>query len=206
MKLSLIVVTPGKWEGKEIPITLSQFLIGRDEKANLRPANPIISKRHCLVTVRDNAVFLRDLGSTNGTYLNGEQLKSERELADKDHISIGPLEFRVQLQASIPVDEPTPVPPPPKPAAHHQDEDTAAAMLFALQDTGFREPETQTAQDGEVASGSTVMDILTPTSETAENKPTKGGASRHDAAKTAQADTSAAAKVILDKYLRRPRN
>jgi hypothetical protein len=50
-----------------------------------------------------------------------------------------------------------------------------------------------------------VLDVLTPTTETAENQPAKEKQSTHDAAKAAQADTSAAAKVILDKYIRRPR-
>jgi hypothetical protein len=47
MKLSLVVLTPGKMEGKSIPITLSQFLIGRDPQCHLRPASALVSKRHC---------------------------------------------------------------------------------------------------------------------------------------------------------------
>ena len=47
MKLSLLVLTPGKMEGKSIPITIPQFVIGRDPQCNLRPASALISKRHC---------------------------------------------------------------------------------------------------------------------------------------------------------------
>ena len=39
MKCTLVVLTPGKSQGQEIPITFSQFTIGRDAKCNLRPAN-----------------------------------------------------------------------------------------------------------------------------------------------------------------------
>jgi pSer/pThr/pTyr-binding forkhead associated (FHA) protein len=227
MKLSLTVQTPGKWEKKQIPITLSQFLIGRDPQCHLRPANPIISKRHCVIVTREDHVFIRDLNSTNGTYVNDTLIKGEHELVNGDQLSIGPLQFVVQMEVpvSVPVNEhtpspmpaiapaprletqtPPPVPPPPPPArAGHADEESVAAMLLSLQDTdtrGLGDPPTES--DG-VPPGSTVLDVLAPTSETAENQAAKDKQSKHDAAKAAQADTSAAAKVILDKYLRRPR-
>ena len=53
MKLSLVVMTPGKMEGKAIAITLPQFVIGRDPQCQLRPASPVISKRHCAILVKD---------------------------------------------------------------------------------------------------------------------------------------------------------
>src|SRR5262249_42642836 len=60
MKLSLIVLTPGKSEGQAIPINLSQFVIGRDAQCHLRPASALISKRHCAVLVRGDKAFVRD--------------------------------------------------------------------------------------------------------------------------------------------------
>src|SRR5689334_13828507 len=57
MKLSLAVLTPGRWEGKVIPITLAKFLIGRDPDCHLRPASPAISKRHCALVVRGTRAF-----------------------------------------------------------------------------------------------------------------------------------------------------
>ena len=45
MKLSLVVLTTGKPETKEIPITLPQFLIGRDPKCNMRPASAVVSPK-----------------------------------------------------------------------------------------------------------------------------------------------------------------
>ena len=60
MKLSLVVLTPGKQEGKALEVKLAQFVIGRDPQCHLRPASPMISKRHCALIQRDNKVFLRD--------------------------------------------------------------------------------------------------------------------------------------------------
>ena len=65
MKLSLVVLTSGKSEGQEIPVPQAQFVIGRDPKCNLRPASPIISKRHCALLIRNGKVFVRDFDSTN---------------------------------------------------------------------------------------------------------------------------------------------
>jgi len=91
MKLSLIVLTAGKSAGKAIPITLSQFIIGRDPQCNLRPASPMISKRHCALLVKGGKVFIRDFDSTNGTFINNEQIKGERELKHDDVLKAGPL-------------------------------------------------------------------------------------------------------------------
>src|SRR5713226_1916307 len=111
MKLSLAVMTPGKGEGKVIPITLSQFLIGRDPQCHLRPASAVISKRHCALLMRGDKVFVRDFDSTNGTFVNDQPIKGEVELQNDDRLKIGPLDFAVRIEAGTAVDKPTPVPP-----------------------------------------------------------------------------------------------
>src|SRR3979411_2297801 len=104
MKLNLVVMTPGKMEGKNIPVTLAQFLVGRDPQCQLRPASALISKRHCAILIREEKAFIRDFDSTNGTSLNDELVKGEAELHDGDSVKIGPLAFRVALEAAVPVD------------------------------------------------------------------------------------------------------
>src|SRR5438309_2251563 len=113
MKLNLVVLTQGKSEGKVIPISPPLFLIGRDPQCNLRPASPIISKRHCALLSRGEQVFVQDFDSMNGTFVNSERITGEREVFDQDRLSIGPLVFLVHLESTrlVPVDKPTPVPP-----------------------------------------------------------------------------------------------
>jgi len=113
MKLSLVVLTPGKGEGKVIPMTLSQFIIGRDPQCHLRPASPVISKRHCAVMVRGEQAFLRDFDSTNGTFLNDEPVKGEVELKNGDRLKAGPLAFAIQIEAGVAA---APAPAPAKAA------------------------------------------------------------------------------------------
>src|SRR6516225_10162899 len=111
MKFSLRVLTPGKQEGQVLEIKLSQFLVGRDPQCHLRPASPLISKRHCALIQRDGKVFIRDFDSTNGTVVNEVPVKGEVELHHEDRLKIGPLLFAVRVEAAIPVSRPTPAPP-----------------------------------------------------------------------------------------------
>jgi predicted component of type VI protein secretion system len=110
MKLSLVVMTPGSNQGKSLEIKLSQFVVGRDAQCHLRPASPMISKRHCAILQREGKAFVRDFDSTNGTFVNNEQIKGEMELQNGDQLKIGPLLFAVKLETTTPVNRPTPPP------------------------------------------------------------------------------------------------
>jgi predicted component of type VI protein secretion system len=114
MKLSLVVLTPGPNQGKVLEIKLAQFVVGRDPQCQLRPASPMISKRHCAILQREGKAFIRDFDSTNGTFVNDEQIKGEIELHNGDQLKMGPLVFTVRIEAGTPVNRPTP-PPPTKP-------------------------------------------------------------------------------------------
>src|ERR1044072_5165243 len=100
MKLGLLVMTPGKQEGKLLELKQPQFIIGRAPGCNLRPASPMISKRHCALLVRGEKAFIRDFGSTNGTYLNDERVEGEHELKNDDQLKVGPILFAVRLESS----------------------------------------------------------------------------------------------------------
>src|SRR5262245_40381491 len=105
MRCSL-VVTQGTSQGKEIPIGKAEFSIGRDASCNLRPASQHISKRHCVFRMRGEQLFIEDLKSTNGTFINDEQVHGERELHNGDHLKMGPLEVVVKFEGAQ-VDKPT---------------------------------------------------------------------------------------------------
>jgi pSer/pThr/pTyr-binding forkhead associated (FHA) protein len=204
MKLSLVVLTPGKMEGKSIPIPLPQFLIGRDPQCHLRPASALISKRHCAILTKGDRAFVRDFDSTNGTAVNEEPVKGERELKHSDRLRVGPLEFRVVVEATAPVSKPAPVSGRPAAAGAHDDE-AAAALLLSGVDEGSPSPSSVDS-DG-VPTGSTVMEIMPGAESAVTDEPgkTSGAADREKAAKAAQGNTSTAAKAILEKYMRRPR-
>jgi pSer/pThr/pTyr-binding forkhead associated (FHA) protein len=84
-----------------IPVTLliNRFpcVVGRHSGADRRLSDPSVSRRHCAFTLRDGRVWVEDLGSLNGTRLNGETLESARPVADGDLLDLAHLRFRVRL-------------------------------------------------------------------------------------------------------------
>jgi pSer/pThr/pTyr-binding forkhead associated (FHA) protein len=201
MKLSLVVLTPGKSQGQKIPILQQEFLIGRDAQCHLRPVSPLISKRHCALIQRGDQLFVRDFKSTNGTLVNDRQIEGELELKHGDKLSVGPLTLGVDLEIGTAVDKRTPV-PPTRIAARAEEEDHVAALLLALQDEAST--DTATGVGAELATGSTILESSPVATEAAGEKGMEA-ASKLEQVKKAQADTSSAASRILDKYIRRPR-
>jgi pSer/pThr/pTyr-binding forkhead associated (FHA) protein len=193
-------MSQGKGAGKVIPISLAQFLIGRDPQCHLRPASPVISKRHCALLVRGGKVFLRDFGSTNGTFVNERQIKGEIEIHNEDRLTAGPLSFLVRIESGAEVTKPTPLPAPA--VAAPQDDESIAAMLLSLQDEGSGSAGRPLGEDG-IPEGSTVMDIPSPLqNEPGGDKPAE---KKKETAKPVMGNTSSAAKAILEKYTRRQR-
>ena len=117
MKISLVVLTAGKMMGKEIPITAAEFRIGKDPSCQLKPAAGV-SDKHCAFLVKQGKLFLLDLGSAEGTFVNDNKISAEVELKPKDKVKVGPLLFEVKIEAPAPAAKPavTAAPAAAKPA------------------------------------------------------------------------------------------
>lgn len=72
--------------------------IGRSPDADVRIEDQYSSGVHARVHARSGAYYVEDLGSTNGTYLNGHRLDGEAPLSDLDEIRIGDTEFRFEYE------------------------------------------------------------------------------------------------------------
>jgi pSer/pThr/pTyr-binding forkhead associated (FHA) protein len=88
----------GKHQGKAIPLSTKKFLVGREQDCHLRPNSDLVSRHHCVFSIDDYAVRLRDLGSTNGTRVNGKALHGETTLKAGDQIGIGKLELELVIR------------------------------------------------------------------------------------------------------------
>ena len=88
-------VLRGASAGREIGVKVPRFVIGRAEECNLRVNSEAISRQHCVICFDNQEVLIRDLGSRNGTYVNGERLEAPRRLVLGDQLRVGPLEFLV---------------------------------------------------------------------------------------------------------------
>jgi pSer/pThr/pTyr-binding forkhead associated (FHA) protein len=76
-----------------------ETLIGRSPECNLRIASGQVSRRHCLIKVAGQSVSVRDLGSANGTRLNGQAVAAEQDvpIPPGSTLVVGPLKFIVQF-------------------------------------------------------------------------------------------------------------
>jgi hypothetical protein len=70
--------------------------LGRSNGADIRIDDPFASSAHARIFGRGDFMYVEDMGSTNGTYLNGRQLKQPEQLKVADVIRIGDSEYRYQ--------------------------------------------------------------------------------------------------------------
>lgn len=100
MELKLKILD-GRHAGQEMKITKDRFLIGRSEECQLRPNSEKISRHHCVILLGEGSASIRDLGSKNGTLVNGERVVGEQELKAGDVLEVGPLKFEVRPTVDI---------------------------------------------------------------------------------------------------------
>jgi pSer/pThr/pTyr-binding forkhead associated (FHA) protein len=97
MNVKLLVVQ-GRPAGKTIRFGPGDYFLGRGPECKLRFNSDWVSRQHCRLQVTAASALLRDLGSRNGTLLNGVLLAGEHVLAQGDHVQIGPVVFEVFLE------------------------------------------------------------------------------------------------------------
>ena len=99
MNVLFVVIAPKSKEGTftvRLPV-----VVGRSEEAKFRIQQDRVSRKHCEFFATDGEVFIRDLGSTNGTFLDDEQVETSRKrrVSSGAVIRVGSLAFRVEYPA-----------------------------------------------------------------------------------------------------------
>jgi len=134
-----LVVRQGARAGTVFPLTTDSVVLGREEGVDISLRDPEVSRQHARVSWQAGTYVLEDLGSTNGTFLNGMQITGQRPLRPGDSIGLGqtilvlqpqaaaaaeptPMAAPRPVKAQVPaqpayVPPPPPPPPPPAPAA-----------------------------------------------------------------------------------------
>jgi FHA domain len=93
----------GSWfielEGRRVDLRGGEYTLGRSRGCGVVLRDPSVSRGHALLSVRDGAVTLQDLQSSNGTYVNGRRLDAEVRLAPGDRVILGETELFLRRQA-----------------------------------------------------------------------------------------------------------
>ncbi len=100
--IAKLIVASGKSAGRTIAIKRNKLLIGRAEQCDVRPLSEEVSRRHCAITVGPAEVWVEDLGSRNGTLVNGVKITERTTVVDGDIVTVGSLELRVSCAAPAP--------------------------------------------------------------------------------------------------------
>src|SRR5213593_1894997 len=79
-----------------VDIVKDLTLVGRREECDLRIPHKSVSKMHCVIVRTDGLLLLRDLGSTNGTRVNGQRVR-RAALLPNDQLNIAGYKFKVHL-------------------------------------------------------------------------------------------------------------
>jgi hypothetical protein len=78
-----------EYMGDSVELPVGETLIGRDVSCAMRFNDPSVSRRHLRFIRRQGEVFVEDLGSSNGTLLNGDAVGAPRRIFDGDKVSVG---------------------------------------------------------------------------------------------------------------------
>lgn len=96
------VMRTGPTPGKTFYLEDAEVTIGRDISNQVVINDAEISRRHAHLIAQPNGYLLEDLGSTNGTQVNGVPIHGRHPLSDGDRIQAGRLDLRLSLPESLP--------------------------------------------------------------------------------------------------------
>jgi serine phosphatase RsbU (regulator of sigma subunit)/pSer/pThr/pTyr-binding forkhead associated (FHA) protein len=94
--MATLVILQGADVGAEFPLMAGPSIIGRLVEADIHLPSRGISRRHAQVWREAGEYFIEDLGSNNGTLVNGRRLTGRHQLADGDQVTVGKYVFRFQ--------------------------------------------------------------------------------------------------------------
>ncbi len=85
-------------DGRQVSLGEAPVVIGRLSECDITIEDPNISRRHATVTILDGSYRITDLGSTNGTKVNGARISSQHDLVDGDEITVGLFSIRFEIR------------------------------------------------------------------------------------------------------------
>ena len=121
---------------REFRLPSNVTIIGRRQDCDLCIPLMVVSRKHCEINKVKGKLKIRDLGSSNGTYINGKRITEEAEVNPGDYLQIGPLAFGLQINGTP---EHVAVPDemilnPPQPLSQTKKDQPSQSGTFADQD------------------------------------------------------------------------
>ena len=160
--MAKLVLLSAGMSGRSHELKVDKTTIGRVEDNTFQLTEPSVSSHHCELILQGSEVVVRDLNSTNGTFINGERITTDSILKPGQTLRLGHIEMRLETEgmASQPLPAQTAPPAPAPPSA----------------------PATQTrkSETGIGVSRGVKLDELDPTTRKVQFDPTSKGFSKKD--------------------------
>ena len=90
----LTIVSPDVFSGRRFPLSGDYLVVGRDPASGIHIDDPHVSRTHAAMRRHANAVYVQDLGSSSGTFVNGEAVTAARELRTGDIVTFADVSMR----------------------------------------------------------------------------------------------------------------
>lgn len=86
--------------GDPVELTRDVMIVGRKDDCDLQIDHKSISKQHCVLAITDGLVFVRDLGSTNGTRVNGQRIR-RAALVPNDELAFAAKKYQYVVGSAV---------------------------------------------------------------------------------------------------------
>jgi len=125
----LVVLRPGSDRGRRIPLDRDYLVVGREHTCDVLFDDPAVSRTHAALQRRGNTVYVEDLGSSAGTFVNGVAVTAVQELRAGDVLTFASVAARLESDGAV-ADETSAMPVRPAEAAvvRHIDEQRAGVI------------------------------------------------------------------------------
>ena len=162
-------VVRGRSEANTLRLMDGVNSIGRHNDCQIRIRSSQVSRRHCQLFEEGNKLILRDLGSSNGTFVNGKRVLGQQTLKPGDVLTIGGVTLRVDQLGAAP--KSAAASPAPQPAAS----DTAEVTALPVAEDDFEMELVEDEEEFEVALDNEPdhMDIIPLDDEPPPSQPSK---------------------------------
>ncbi len=91
-----LVVVQGRSASQTLKVGTGVMTVGRQQECQLRINSSQVSRKHCQIFEKKGLLLVKDLGSSNGTLVNGKRIADQRVLEPGDELTVGSVKFRVE--------------------------------------------------------------------------------------------------------------
>ena len=139
-----LVVVGGEAKQTEVRLKVLPTIIGRAREATLTLPHPLVSRQHCEIFEKNGRLYVKDLSSLNGTYLNNERIDGVQPFNPDQLLTLGNVTFRAVYELAENKETDAPSDPSQAPAVSS----VPAAVEMEPIEIAFQEVDSDSSQDG----------------------------------------------------------